>query len=355
MKNELDSVCPIFVCYKASNKIEQIGSAVLLEIEGQMFLLTAAHVADWRDKGELCIPTEKGIEGIEGHIASMNVPKGVSRNKDKIDMAYFCLSEALVKKLHRSFLPLTMDDCWLTDNTQPKDIYSFSGFPLSKAKNRNDRYSSEMVTYSGVSTSAIKYEKLGYSDDTNIVIDYRRKKSVNLEGIKNMPSHPKGISGGAIFRWPKDPDIEPKYFKRTLVGIGHTYLQKHNTLIGTKLSLYIPFIGSNHPELFEKQTVEEDSIPLFICLVGYKKEEWSLLMSQFDDSSQMQSTWAEWRNSVETGLEHFNKKNQQAILIELSAKEIDDYCKDHGLSNVGHTRGELASSKFVELMKEESI
>lgn len=355
MNNELDSVCPIFVCLKVSEKIEQIGSGVLLQIKNQVFILTAAHVTDWKEKGELCIPTKNGIEGIEGHIAGIVLPKGVSRTKDKIDMSYFCLSKSLVGKLHKSFKPLTLEDCWLTDNTQPKDIYSFSGFPLSKAKTLNDKYTSEMMTYSGVSTSFTKYEKLGYSDDTNIVIDFRRKKSANIDGVKNMPPHPKGISGGAIFRWPKDPDIEPKYFKRTLVGIGHTYLQKHNTLIGTKLSLYIPLIGNNHPELFEEEKIKNNDIPLFICLVGYKKEEWSLLMSEFEDSKQMQGTWAQWRNSVEIGLEQFNKKNQQAVLIELSAQEIDNYCKSNKLPNIGQTRGELASRKLVELMKEVDI
>jgi len=139
MNRELDSVCPIFVRYE-NDIVEQIGSGVLLRIKDKMFLLTAAHVSDWSEKGDLCIPTKNGIQAIAGYFASILSPMGLRRSKDKIDMFYFQLDNSLVKNMHEDFKPLHRNECWLTDNTLPDDLYTFSGFPLNKSKKKIEIY-----------------------------------------------------------------------------------------------------------------------------------------------------------------------------------------------------------------------
>jgi len=271
-------------------------------------------------------------------------------------MAYYRLDSALAKRIHKDFKPLYREECWLTDNLLPGDVYTFSGFPLNKSKNKNNIVSFEMFSYSGEAAIAEKYKSLGCKDDTNIVINFRRKKALDPNGNKKIPPHPKGISGGAIFRWPKYLKENEVELKRSLVGIGHTYSQKNNCLIGTKLSLYYHFIQENNPELFDREEVKnENSIPMFISLVCYKKEEWPLLMSQFDDAENMQSSWRKWRSAAENGIEHMDRKGSVMVPIELSAKEISEYCKSNNLPNIGRTRIELSSKKLIAKLKESKV
>lgn len=356
MTNETDAVCPIFIRHHKNDKIEQIGSGVLLKIKEKVFLLTAAHVSDWTHQGYLCIPTKEGIQQISGYMASLLASKGVSRNKDKIDMSYFLLDEDLSKNIFPEFKVLQRNECWLTDNLIDGDIYTFTGFPLTKAKSSNSEFSSEIFSYTGEAAIRKKYENLGYENDTNIIINFRRKKAIDpFSGKKLIPPHPKGISGGGIFRWPKSIDIERNKIERSLVGICHTYKENQNCLIGTKLSLYFNLIAQNHPELFDSNGVEANGIPMFIALVCYKKEEWSLLLTQFDDAENMQSSWSEWRNAAENGIEYMGRNGELIIPVELSSREISDYCASNRLENTGRTRADLATHKLMKMLKESEV
>lgn len=355
MKTATDAVCPIFVLHNKTDRLEQIGSGVLIHIKDKTFLLTAAHVTDWMEVGYLCVPTDDGINEITGHYASLLTPTGLNRNADKLDMAYFLLSNELAIKLGSYFYILKREEYWLTDNLLDGDVYTFTGYPLSKAKVVSDNvYTSEMFSYTGEAAVKRKYKSLKFNAESNIIINFRIKKAIDLySGKKRMPPHPRGISGGAIFRWPK---CHGDSFERNLVGIGHRYLSKHNCLVGTKIPMYFSFIAANHPDLFKDEvTNNQNSIPLFLALVAYKKEEWDTLMSQFEDAENMQSSWAEWRNSAEYGVEHMDRSGKSIIPIEVSADEIQSYCETHNLPNTGHTRVGLANERMYAMIKESGI
>ena len=254
-------------------------------------------------------------------------------------MAYFLLDDDIALKLKDYFCILSRKEYWLTDNLMEGDVYTFTGYPLSKAKTVNKNlYTSEIFSYTGEAAIDRKYEALKFNAESNILINFRIKKAIDASsGEKRRPPHPKGISGGAIFRWAKH---QPNALERTLVGIGHTYLSQHNCLVGTKLRIFISFIAANHADLFIEEDVDhQNTIPMFLALVAYKKEEWETLMSQFDDAANMQNSWAEWRNAAENGIEHMDRSGKVIIPIELSADEIQTYCKTHSLPNTGQSRG----------------
>lgn len=353
MENELNSVCPIFL--KGTNqKIEQIGSGVLLRFENDVFLLTAGHVIDWMERGTLCIPCKNGIGKIVGYVSSINAPMSIDRNDDKLDFAYFKLDSDLVINIHQDFFPITKDDCWVTDYLQEDDIYSFSGFPLNKAKNRNGKFSSEFFSYSGTAVDTKTFESVGYSHETNIIISFRRKKSVNMEGEKLIPPLPKGISGGGVFRWPKNVFGGKQKLKRYLVGIGHTYLNEKNLLIGTKLDVVLKFMALRNPISYSDARLNfspANRVPLFLGIAHYRRKEWELLKNQFDDSERMHDTWSEWREAAEIGIESMYKQGKIMIPIDLPAKEIDEYCKKNKLPNISKTRNCMLNLKLADLIK----
>lgn len=76
------AICPIFIEKTDSEAVEQIGSAVLVEIEGTLFLLTAAHVSDRQEIGTLLIPGSSGLISPHGHFAHISVAAGKTRNND---------------------------------------------------------------------------------------------------------------------------------------------------------------------------------------------------------------------------------------------------------------------------------
>ncbi len=143
MGDIFDSICPIFLNRK-ENAVEQVGSGVLVTIADTIFLLTAAHVVDRSSQGALCIPSNTDIVPIEGSVVSIETEKGVTRSKDKIDLAYYKLTKFLAANLHQSLRPIERNDLWLTDNTLDDDVYTFSGFPVNKSRSKEETVSTEL-------------------------------------------------------------------------------------------------------------------------------------------------------------------------------------------------------------------
>jgi hypothetical protein len=352
-----NAVMPIFLTDNFNENVEQIGSGVLIEIGEEIYLLTAAHVTDWRDKGILCIPGKSGIKPIAGHVVSLEMPTKIDRQNDKVDISYFRLSHDLAQDLHDEAKPIVREDMNLTESLIEGDLYTFAGYPLTKTKVKTDVVSSEPFFFTGEASSAQKYSTLGYDIHRNIVINFNRKKVKYYDGSQFTAPHPRGVSGGGIFSWPKDFSVRPRMPERLLVGIGHTYHERHHCLVGTRINVYLSLIQRNHPSLFEevieRQMVE--TVPAYMGIVWYKREEWDLLMSQFEDAASMHKTWSEWRQAAENGLEQMLRQGTIMIPMEISSKEIMDFCRSNGLPNIGRTRIRLCNQKLYEMIKERNI
>jgi hypothetical protein len=242
------AVCPIFWEPRHSDCLEQIGSGVLIKLYDEVFLLTAAHVTDEGENGDLYVPGREQIVSLSGHL-SYNPPlAGESRKSDKFDIAYFHLSEDLRGNLDTNFLPLDSESVNPFDRPNEKDFYTVVGYPWRKTTKGRDGIESEQVTFSGEAVSDKDYEYLGYSRDANYVIQFRRKKGFSARYQSITPSpHPEGCSGGAIFAWPKEVDDEAEVPDLKLVGICHTYHEKHHRIAGTHVGLYLWLIQHENP------------------------------------------------------------------------------------------------------------
>ncbi len=89
--DQLDSVCPIF-CDKEGERLYQVGSGVLIDFRGHVFLLTAAHVIDELKNADLLIPHAhneiKSVDGSYAYVKSIG-----SRDGDFLDYGYFKLDK----------------------------------------------------------------------------------------------------------------------------------------------------------------------------------------------------------------------------------------------------------------------
>ncbi|MEM9478810.1 MAG: hypothetical protein AAGA58_04015 [Verrucomicrobiota bacterium] len=345
-----ESLCPVYV-QREFERPDQIGTAVLLQFGPAVFLLTAAHVADEAKNGRLMIPSKDGIVGVIGTLSSIELPRTGRRCDDKIDIACIRLDEKFAERLESVFEPLRREALAIFGHLQSGDHYTFGGFPWRKTKTRGKTSTTELCTYTGEAETNSKYEKLDYSPAYNILVRFRRKKSINFQtGHKSTPPLPHGISGGGIFVWQKDIIQNPRTPEFRLCGIVHTYLEKQHVLIGTRLGPYLALIERNWPELVEESG--EGFFPHCIggSFVGYRRSEWEQILLDARDSNTMHSSWEEWRHAAEKGVEEMAAKGIIMFIIELSAEEIREYCRLQGIPNTGHARSELASSRLAEDM-----
>lgn len=358
MRLDFDEICPIFFEKEGNNKLEQIGSGVFLEIKNNIFLLTVAHVIDYLEHGDLFIPTDDGFSQLYGHYSFTKMPKGFQRADDTIDIAYFKIERELSNSLHHIFKVLKRDDLHLTESLVDNDIYTFAGFPWRKTKSRNNVHTSEQFAYTGGAAAERKYEKLGYDRSSHIVVSFNRQKSYNTSGSKIIPPHPQGISGGGVYTWPKDIKTSNREVNLLLVGIGHTYHEKQHCLVATRINYYLANIYHNNPQLIDlplNEISNSNNIPLIVGIAWYKEDEWERLKLEFDDSEKMHTTWNEWRQATESGIEHMHRKNKIMYPVILEADEIKAYCSKMNLPNTSSTRIKLVNEILASNVFEQEI
>jgi hypothetical protein len=250
-----EAVCPLFWMSHENEKMEQIGSGVLVQLHEELFLLTAAHVTDASETGDLYMPAEEKLVPVNGHFAHNPAPSGSKRNVDQLDIAYFCLSPELRAALHRTFRPICPNEIDPFDEPSIHDYYTFVGYPWRKSTKTGNKLASEQFTFSEHRVIDQLYQHFGYSLKSHYVIRFRRNKSFSKRYMCLSPApHPAGVSGGAIFAWPKEVDNEPDVPNLKLVGICHTYHSDKHLLVGTHVGVYLWGIQNNNPSLpiFEK-------------------------------------------------------------------------------------------------------
>ena len=352
------SICPVFFQKTGVNYLKQVGSSVILQIKNKTFLLTVAHVADFLKHGDLFIPSKEGFQQLYGSYSTVKLPTGKKREHDKVDIAYFKLDVDVSRDIHPTIKALGRNDLHLSESLVENDIYTLSGYPLSKAKNRGKAYKSEIYSFTGPAAGFSMYEEFGYDFQFHIFVRFNRKQSCTTDGVKQMSPHPKGISGGAVFSWPKDfPNIKghPKFH---LVGIGHTYKENEKVFVGTRINAYLANIYNNNPKLIGmplEEAKRSNKIPMYLGIAWYKKEEWGRLKNDFEDSEKMHTTWNEWRQATEAGMEYMLRINKIMYPITLEADFIKEYCLKNNMPNTSQTRTRIVGEILHSLISEKEI
>lgn len=244
--DQLDSICPIF-CQKEGDKIFQLGSGVLLEFRGHIFLLTAAHVIDGLENADLLIPhINNEIRSIEGSYSYLKCTK--ERENDLLDYGYFKLDKEFSGGLDRLFYLIRESELGIQIEYQKNELFTFAGYPHRKSNVAGNIVSTDFYAYGTYHASRSEYEKLGYEENANIVTKFNRKKSFSLKSRRvELPVLPHGISGGGVFIWPSQiTEIPPN--DRKLVGIGHTW-KKEGFFIATRIEIFLEAILRNNPDL----------------------------------------------------------------------------------------------------------
>ena len=241
--DHLDALCPIFTELKGS-KVQQIGSGVLIEFKGLVWLLTAGHVIDEIDNTPLLVPgRDNKISEIEGVLAY--IKPQAPRKEDNLDFGYFKLDKQYSEGIKSIFHIIPEREFDLSENDDKKKIFSFAGFPYRKSNRDGKFISSEMYSFGAYQASSNEYKALGYSSKYNIVAKFNRKKTFNpRKNAVQIAPLPHGISGGGVFRWGALGFLPQN---RRLAGVGHTYHENGGYFVGTKLQVILGAILQNNP------------------------------------------------------------------------------------------------------------
>ena len=244
--DQLDSVCPIF-CEREGERLYQVGSGVLIEFRGCVFILTAAHVIDELEKSDLLVPHfGNEIRSIEGSYSYIKCSG--SRSEDIHDFGYFKLDKSFLSGLKEHFYFVREHELGMERYYAEKELFSFVGYPYRKSNVSGGCASTDLYAYGTYHVEIEEYESLGFLVDVNIVTKFNRKNSFNPKSKRvELPVLPHGISGGGVFVWPKNmKEIPPE--NRKLVAIGHTW-KKDGYFIGTRIEVFLEAILKNNPEL----------------------------------------------------------------------------------------------------------
>lgn len=206
----MEFVCPLYAP-DAKDRPAGVGSAVLLMVEGQHLLLTAAHVLERYE--ELFFPGDGVLERLSGDILETAPPPSGRREDDRFDFAAVVLPKSAVSRM-TTLRFLEPRQLGTRHRASRGKAYTIMGFPSTRNKRRSARAARRNpYSYTTVSADPKIYAGLRRPPAYHLVLSFNRKSTRNPDGsLRGAAPDPHGFSGGAV--WLHDQPGDPH-----LVGI----------------------------------------------------------------------------------------------------------------------------------------
>jgi hypothetical protein len=211
-----------------------VGSGVLVAAAGRKWIVTAAHVLDEAEFGNLYLGGKRDLLILEGEFFRSSPPP-TGRIDDLIDMGYICvdsLSDALSKDF--GFLPESLIET--THETEEGKNYLFTGYPHKgvKLKKPERKISPLLHSFESRGIELHRYRTMGLDPRIHISIDFDSRQAKNRNGRLETPKDQRGTSGGGV--WIGVPgtgaahDVSPR-----LVGLVVEHRSREKALVATKI------------------------------------------------------------------------------------------------------------------------
>lgn len=240
--------CPIFGADKIS-KPYLVGTGVVLDIDSQIFIASAAHVFDENNITSIYTFLEGINQIIEGQIQATSKP-GNDRDEDKIDIAIYKVDDSLVPKFISTYHPVTIGEIDVNDIPSSKKYYAFIGHPTNKTKPkyRTTIIKSQMFSYMGTIASEKAYQQLNLSKYSHIVIGFNPKKCIAEDGTICTFPKPKGMSGGGVWLMEDLNSHSSQSYVNKLVGIGIEDHKNPKVMVGIRIGAVVEVIKKRFPD-----------------------------------------------------------------------------------------------------------
>lgn len=227
--------CTIQLFQIIDGKFISQGSAVLIEIEGKNWLLTASHVSNCHKEGHELFFQYQTNEFIS--IAGIFGETHISKSS-KIDYAIIKLEQECINKLNNIKTFLNPAKTCLLQNQFHKQLMVVCGFP-SKATDTTTPEIKSVGNYCLTNTTNKKpYEHYHFIPENFIIVDYAGKGYDLMTDSKKVTYEPYGMSGGGLWKiWQNNLEEDYQF---CLVGIlTETRKGKYHVIIANKINLIL--------------------------------------------------------------------------------------------------------------------
>lgn len=222
---------------------EQIGSCVLLEVDGNRFVVTAAHVIHKNAWTTLYIGGSDILVPLVAEFGATTAPRD-NRNLDHYDFAFAPLDADTIAALGAVHF-LTAAEI-LPSVSTPGRLFTALGYPNSQNKRVNVAAKTVRCTlyrYSSVHRLDRKLaRRLKITGEHHLFIDHG-DHAADENGQKALAISPKGMSGGAVVEATETSLAFFRGSRHTVPRLAGFVVEKHgNTLLATRIDAIVAAI-----------------------------------------------------------------------------------------------------------------
>ncbi len=232
------SIRPIFVLLD-NGRIEQVGTATLLKINGVRLLVTAAHVFDHFENGKLLISLADKIQFLHPIFYISEKISG-ERRLDKLDFA--------IQKMDSDWYGHIDEQEFIEEEDIVSQVIPIAdgphmciGYPNSKNKKTHKLKVNEIVklnilSYTGHSCLDPEvYTRVGCDRESHILVQYSEKIRYDSKLRKTGAISAQGLSGGPVVMMGIHQDAD-KMFNSQALGIVIEFKKREQVLICVRFS-----------------------------------------------------------------------------------------------------------------------
>lgn len=243
----LDVTVPVYLEHPKGDP-ELVGSAVLVTLANDRFLFSAAHVLEWRRKGQLVAGASPDHAGIRGTLWPFRAPGAKTAKADYIDLAIVQLRgdpwDSMALERFCSW-----DEIDHNAPIMARHSFGVIGFPVSKNKRpvKGDRIKSYALPVAGLECDEATYRATGRNPVTNVMIGYDARTMSGAEGMRTAPAL-NGVSGGGVWRFGRKLRAATRPPLLSAIGI-EWHQDKHKYILGTRISVALAALADTLPQV----------------------------------------------------------------------------------------------------------
>ena len=251
------AVRPVFVVER--DVPVQVATCVLLMVEKLLFILSAAHVLDERERG-LYVFGPHGLVALTGEFITSTPPAIGGRKADKADVGVVQLSSTAQSSLAGAG-SLTPSDLALDDRVASASgpwHYLVLGYPSTRFKTfvREKRLKGEGFILTARPAPHDVYQELGVADFSHVVLMFDRQDVTNISGRVTAPKL-SGVSGGGV--WALGPVDDEQARDAKLAAIAVEWAPaRPKAIVGTRIALFTEVLRQHYPALAESVPAPND-------------------------------------------------------------------------------------------------
>jgi len=224
-----------------------VASAVLLDAGEHAFALTASHVLDLENSGELLLGRIGGdAVSLRGPKALTKIPHGRTRDHDHVDLAMVHLTESARSSFKpEEFIKVSQ----LHLGPPPAGDFILAGYPITHQPRRlapGDDFA-RLYGLLADEVPLISYERDGYDRQISLLLGFNKKETWRLGVGRATGPDLHGVSGGGIWHLGdvNSPTVTPR-----LCAIGvEWHRDKYKRILATRVRVAIEEIARRFPEL----------------------------------------------------------------------------------------------------------